>query len=275
MRPIDPEVERSAAALMDRLDSVGELAIPLAGFDLSIKKKDNDYSIESKGCRIPVPRSAVEAILLDSMVPEEFSFFNVPNRESDEMLRFAGLDGQPPSIISLAIRRYNAINEIERKLVQKLQEDNLEWLCVPHPEFRGTLTYSNSKPEYCSFFQLMISGNVTRGIFKNRTEHAKISYSLFVRACLSSGPLVRMSSQRIVGKYTDMHRQAMVVPQFMRMDNGMHVLIVNEQNLLRLLARDAIERQGDASGVPELFPGGEAVAKSLLERSKHASTTQP
>ena len=40
---------------------------------------------------------------------------------SDEALRFAGLEGQPPGVIALALRRFTAIREEEQEGGQKAQ----------------------------------------------------------------------------------------------------------------------------------------------------------
>jgi hypothetical protein len=274
---IDQKILTAASDFMSRLDSSGALSLP----GLDVKKVGDKYFIKDA----ELPKLAIEAVLLD-VLGTETSFLDATTCKTlhtDERLAFLGLEGQPPQVMALFVRRAESLSA-------KLADLSSYTRYVPRDGLPGSLGPTMYEWGTKIKVPLQITGPTKKGILFTKTIQHTRSYVGEVRGfveyeynpeqevtrtagfhprkllpgdpwlvnpkhCQSFRVLYKAFQKdelitRIISpKTVTVHYQS----EPWRINYDECYCDLTEYEFLRLLAQDAISRGGDTSALPELF----------------------
>ena len=265
---IDHGILTAASDFMARLDSTGEVTVLGVG---DITKEDGRYKVDG----FEMPRVAVEAFILD-MLGADLSLLDEKAcnvRRKNEMLAFLGLEDQPPQVITLFARRAERMAakladlskyEPAKNSVKVDGEDS-------HLALRVTVP-------------MRAKGIVPTGIIFKKEEMRTFNYSVLVcgdiecevERCYDKDKIRRLlyPAEFKLGAPKKTNEFKLGAPKktkdfFLSIRAAEHPLVsvgyerkivsqwsyakISEHDFMRLLARDVIAREGDSSGLPELF----------------------
>lgn len=284
MLDIDPSVIEASGSLMDRLESTGELTVPLPpGYEIKLLKEAGKFRLYQGGAIVDIPRAAAEAIILDSLIAEELSLIGPNKQGNPEVLRHLGLEGQPANVVSLMIRRYERICELSNELKDNLIKQSLENAAT---EFEVAKVLAESRDFKLRTSYMRDQGGWLWG--KKKRVKTDVEYHVCAQVSISKSEATLRKTGR--GKiYVDNKNRPnkdnvllrIVVPRRVDVDSSLHArrlmlspldlvdqwgrVAIQPPDLLRLLAADAVERQGDAAGIYELFDDAKALKDKLKE----------
>jgi len=271
---IDQKILTAASDLMSRLDSSGALSLP----GLDVKKVGDKYFIKDA----ELPKLAIEAVLLDVLGTDTslLDATTCKTLHTDERLAFLGLEGQPPQIMALFVRR-------AENLSAKLANLSAYTKVLSEMMYASGDTYSW---ETMIEVPLQITGLVKDGFIFTKIVKRTRSYTAEVRRLVKYEYDPRQECTRtsdfhprklvpgdpwlVNPKYYQSFRikyktfqkdeliNKIISPKVVTVRYAMRDWEINydacycdltEYEFLRLLAQDAISRGGDTSDLPELF----------------------
>lgn len=273
---IDHKILTAASDLMARLDSSGALSLP----GLDVKKVGDKYLIKDA----ELPKLAIEAVLLDVLGTETslLDATTCKTLHTDERLAFLGLEGQPPQVMALFVRR---AENLSAKLA-----DLSSYKRVVADGMASYYLYDMHKWETRIKIPLQITGLVKKGFIFTKTVTRTRSYVAEIRALVE----YEYDPKKDVTRTADFHPRKLapgdpwlvnpkhyqsfriwykayqkdelisrvVCPKVVTVMQAQCSSLIDydkcycdltEYEFLRLLAQDAISRGGETSALPELF----------------------